>query len=136
MPVYKIKKTFHLAYGHRLLNYNGKCENLHGHNGVVEVTLRAAALDSERMVMDFTELGRTVKAWLDDNLDHKVILAKADPLVQVLKAQGQACYLTDENPTAEVLAKLIFDTAAGMGLPVDETAFWETPTSMALYRKD
>jgi 6-pyruvoyltetrahydropterin/6-carboxytetrahydropterin synthase len=134
--MHKVKKTFHLAYGHRLLNYKGKCENLHGHNGIVEVTLAAAQLNAERMVMDFTELGRTVKVWLDDNLDHKVILAKADPLAPLLKAQGQACYLTDDNPTAETLAKLVFDVAqAQLKLPVDEVAFWETPTSMASYRK-
>lgn len=134
--MHKVKKTFHLAYGHRLLNYNGKCENLHGHNGLVEVTLAAAELNGEKMVMDFTELGRTVKVWLDENLDHKVILAKADPLAPVLKAQGQACYLTDDNPTAETLARLVFDVAEGrMKLPVDEVAFWETPTSMAAYRR-
>ncbi|HCC49008.1 MAG TPA: 6-pyruvoyl tetrahydrobiopterin synthase [Elusimicrobia bacterium] len=133
--MHKIKKTFHLAYGHRLLNYNGKCENLHGHNGVVEVTLKAAALNKEKMVMDFTELGRTMKLWLDSNLDHKVILAKADPLAPLLKKQGQSCYLTAENPTAEILAKLIYETARGMKLPVDEVAFWETPTSMAAYRR-
>jgi 6-pyruvoyltetrahydropterin/6-carboxytetrahydropterin synthase len=134
--MHKVKKTFHLAYGHRLLDYKGKCENLHGHNGVVEVTLAAAELNSEKMVMDFTELARTVKAWLDYNLDHKVILAKADPLAPLLKAQGQACYLTDDNPTAETLAKLIFDVAAReLRLPVDEVAFWETPTSMAAYKK-
>jgi len=134
--MHKIKKTFHLAYGHRLLNYKGKCENLHGHNGVVEVTLKAAKLNHEKMVMDFTELGGKMKTWLDENLDHKVILAKADPLVPVLKRQGQACFLTADNPTAETLAKLIFDTAAReMKLPVDEVAFWETPTSMAAYRK-
>lgn len=133
--MHKIKKTFHLAYGHRLLNYKGKCENLHGHNGVVEVTLKAAALNHEKMVMDFTELGRTMKLWLDSNLDHKVILAKADPLAPLLKQQGQSCFLTADNPTAEILAKLIYNTARGMKLPVDEVAFWETPTSMAAYRK-
>jgi len=133
--MHKIKKTFHLAYGHRLLNYKGKCENLHGHNGVVEVTLKAAALNKEKMVMDFTELGRTMKLWLDSNLDHKVILAKADPLAPVLAAQGQACYLTAENPTAEVLARLIYAEARAMGLPVEETGFWETPTSMASYKE-
>lgn len=133
--MHKIKKTFHLAYGHRLLNYKGKCENLHGHNGVVEVTLEAAKLNHEKMVMDFTELGRTIKTWLDDNLDHKVILAKADPLVPVLEKQGQSCFLTADNPTAETLAKLIFDTAKAMKLPVAEVAFWETSTSMASYAK-
>lgn len=135
MAEHRVKKTFHLAYGHRLLNYNGKCENLHGHNGVVEVTLLSAELNSERMVMDFTELGRKMKTWLDDNLDHKVILAKADPLAPVLAAQGQACYLTAENPTAEVLARLIYAEARGLGLPVEETGFWETPTSLATYRE-
>lgn len=133
--MHKIKKTFHLAYGHRLLNYKGKCENLHGHNGVVEVTLKTAGLNHEKMVMDFTELGKKVKTWLDDNLDHKVILCKADPLAPVLKKQGQACFLTADNPTAEILAKLIFDAAKTMKLPVNEVAFWETPTSMASYSK-
>ena len=133
--MYRVKKTYHVAYGHRLLNYKGKCENLHGHNGLVEVTLQAKALNADRMVMDFTELGRKVKAWLDENLDHKVILAKADPLAPVLKAQGQACTLTGENPTAETFARLIYDTVSRMGMPVDEVCFWETPTSMASYRK-
>ena len=100
-----------------------------------EVTLKAARLDRQKMVMDFTELGRKMKTWLDENLDHKVILAKADPLVPVLKAQGQLCYLTAENPTAEILAKLVYDTARALRLPVDEAAFWETPTSMASYRE-
>lgn len=133
--MYKIKKTFHLAYGHRLLRYKGKCENLHGHNGVVEVTLKSEKLDAEKMVMDFTELGAKMKSWLDENLDHRVILAGDDPLAEVLREQGQKCFLTAENPTAEVLARLVFETAAEMGLPVAKAAFWETPTSMASYKK-
>ncbi len=52
--MYSVKKTYHVAYGHRLLNYKGKCENLHGHNGLVEVILKAEQLNSERLVMDFT----------------------------------------------------------------------------------
>ncbi len=134
--MHKIKKTFHLAYGHRLLNYKGKCENLHGHNGVVEVTLKAAKLNHEKMVMDFAKLSKKIKTWLDGNLDHKVILARADPLAYVLKNQGQACFLTADNPTAETLAKLIFKTASrGLKLPVAEVVFWETPSSMASYSK-
>jgi 6-pyruvoyltetrahydropterin/6-carboxytetrahydropterin synthase len=134
--MYKVKKIFHLAYGHRLLNYKGKCENLHGHNGVVEVSLKAAELNSEKMVMDFTELGAKVKGWLDENLDHKVILAKADPLAPLLAAQGQKCFLTAENPTAEVLARLIYEAARkDLGLPVAKVAFWETPTSVAAYKE-
>ncbi|MDQ7773767.1 MAG: 6-carboxytetrahydropterin synthase [Elusimicrobiales bacterium] len=133
--MYKIKKTFHLAYGHRLLHYKGKCENLHGHNALIEVTLKSEELNSERMVMDFTELGAKMKTWLDENLDHRVILAGDDPLAAVLEKEGQRCFLTGENPTAEVLARLIFEAARELGLPAAKVAFWETPTSMASYKK-
>ena len=133
--MYKIKKTFHLAYGHRLLGHKGKCSSLHGHNGVVEVTLKASKLNGENMVMDFTELGHKVKDWLDSNLDHKVILSKKDPLLKVLMKENQTCFETAQNPTAEILAELIFKALKGLGLKVDEVAFWETPTSMANYRE-
>lgn len=133
--MHKIKKTFHLAYGHRLLAYKGKCSNLHGHNAVVEITLKSAKLDQQQMVMDFTELGEKLKAWLDEHLDHKLILAEADPLAPVLKAQGQACFLTAASPTAEALAQLIFRAARALKLPVHEVAFWETPTAAASYKE-
>ena len=132
--MYKIKKTFNLAYGHRLLNHKGKCKNLHGHNAVVEVTLKAETLNHEKMVMDFTALGTAVKAWLDLNLDHKVILSKKDPLLKILRKENQACFETALNPTAEILAELIFKSLKKSGLKIDEVAFWETPTSMASYR--
>ena len=133
--MHEIKKIFHLAYGHRLQNHGGKCRNLHGHNGLVEVTLAAARLNSGGMVMDFSELGGRVSAWLEANIDHKVILAASDPLAEVLEKQGQACFLTAGAPTAETLAKIIFDACAGeLSLPVREVAFWETPSARASYR--
>ena len=134
--MHKIKKTFHLAYAHRLLGYKGRCKNLHGHNGVVEVTLQASKLNSESMVMDFTELGRVVKKWLDSNLDHKVILSKNDPLLKILGKESQACFETTGNPTAEILAELIFRTLKRSGLKVEEVAFWETPAAMASYKEE
>ena len=134
--MHKIKKTFHLAYGHRLLDHKGKCASLHGPNGVVEITLKASKLNGEHMVMDFTELGTRVKDWLDANLDHKVILSQKDPLLKVLKKENQACFETAQNPTAEILAELIFRKLKGLGLRVHEVAFWETPTSMASYKQD
>ena len=133
--MYRIKKTFHIAYAHRLLNHPGKCRDLHGHNGIVEITLKAPALDRQKMVMDFTDLSRTVKKWLDDNLDHKTILSKKDPLLKLLRSEGQACFETTDNPTAEILAELIFKELVRAGLPVEEAAFWETPSAMAGYRK-
>ena len=133
--MFTIKKTFHLAYAHRLMEHKGKCRNLHGHNALVEVTLKARKLNSEKMVMDFTDLARVMKKWLDDNLDHKVLLAKKDPLLKLLQKEGQDCFATAQNPTAEILAELIFKALKRAGLPVHKVAFWETPTSMAGYKE-
>lgn len=133
--MHRIKKTFHLAYGHRLQHHKGKCAGLHGHNGVVEVTLKAAKPDRNGMIMDFAELGVRVRRWLDENLDHKVILAKKDPLLKILRKENQDCFATARAPTAEVLAELIFKALETSGLKVEEVAFWETPASMASYRK-
>ena len=133
--MHRISKTFHIAYGHRLLGHKGKCGNLHGHNGLVEITLKTKVLNREKMVMDFADLGRAVKKWLDDNLDHKVLLSKKDPLLKLLRKEGQACFTTAHNPTAEILAELIFKVLRRSGLPVEEAVFWETPSSMASYKE-
>ncbi|MDP2600705.1 MAG: 6-carboxytetrahydropterin synthase, partial [Deltaproteobacteria bacterium] len=44
--MYTVTKTIHFCYGHRLLNYNGKCRHLHGHNARVEIDVAAETLDS------------------------------------------------------------------------------------------
>lgn len=134
--MYKVTKIVSFAYGHRLLDYRGKCENLHGHNGRVEVTLRAKTLNGEKMVADFTSLGAALKDWVDGRLDHKVILCSRDPLLKTLRDSGQACFETPDNPTAEILAELIFSEMKALGLPVSEVRFWETDTSIACYGED
>lgn len=133
MEVFRVKKAFTISYAHRLLNYNGKCENLHGHNGKIEVIIEARKLDKQDMVKDFTEINRTVKKWLDENLDHRVILSEKDPLVNLMKKSNQKLFLTKDNPTAEILAKLIYKKLRDTGLNVSEVIFWETDTSMAHY---
>ena len=134
--MYKVTKIVSFAYGHRLLDYRGKCENLHGHNGRVEVTLRTKTLNGEKMVADFTALGAALKDWVDGNLDHKVILCSRDPLLKTLRDSGQACFETPDNPTAEILAELIFGEMKKLELPVSEVRFWETDTSIACYGED
>jgi 6-pyruvoyltetrahydropterin/6-carboxytetrahydropterin synthase len=61
-----------------------------------------------------------------------MLLCKDDPVLPALK--GELVYVMDENPTAENIAKLIFDHARSEGLPVTEVRLWETPTSYATYR--
>ena len=131
--VYTIMREMHFCYGHRLLKYDGKCRHLHGHNGKVEIELRADALDALGMVMDFTELKRQVQTWIDSELDHKMLLCKDDPIVPYLAEHHEPMVLMDTNPTAENIAKLIFDYARGKGLPVASVRLWETPGSSASY---
>ncbi len=132
--MYTVTKQIHFCYGHRLLNYDGKCRWLHGHNGLVEITLAAEKLDERGMVYDFTIIKQVVQAWIDEHLDHKMILHRADPLVSTLQEHGDPLYLLDENPTAEAIARLIYEEAARQRFPVVEVRLWETPTSWAAYR--
>ena len=58
--MFSVTREISFCYGHRLLNYNGKCKHLHGHNGKAVITLEAPTLDQLGMVMDFTQLKRVV----------------------------------------------------------------------------
>ena len=60
--MYEVTRVIDFCYGHRLLNYAGKCRHLHGHNGRLEITLSASALDDRGMVLDFTQIKREVTA--------------------------------------------------------------------------
>ncbi|MBI3358445.1 MAG: 6-carboxytetrahydropterin synthase [Nitrospirae bacterium] len=131
--MYKVTREIHFCYGHRLLNYEGKCRNLHGHNGKVEIELFSEALDSLGMVRDFGDIKNIVKSWINEQLDHKMILCRRDPIIPSLDAFKQPYYLIDENPTAEVICKLIYDYAISQQLPVSEVHLWETPNSCASY---
>ena len=134
--MFRVTKEIHFCYGHRLLNYAGKCKNLHGHNGKAVITLEAAGLDALDMVVDFTQIKKLVGAWIDETLDHKMILHRDDPALPELRRLGEPVVVLDANPTAETIAKLIFDRAASQGLPVTEVTLWETETSFATYRPD
>jgi 6-pyruvoyltetrahydropterin/6-carboxytetrahydropterin synthase len=98
---------------------------------VVEIDVVAESLDERDMVVDFSDIKRAVKEWIDRELDHKMILRQDDPLVEVLRAQGEPIYTIDSNPTAERLARLIFDKAAALGFNVSAVRLWETPGSCA-----
>ena len=71
--IFRVTKSFEFAYGHRLLNYDGKCRYLHGHNGVVEIDVESSDLDKRGMVIDFNEIRDLIRRWVEDNMDHKMI---------------------------------------------------------------
>jgi 6-pyruvoyltetrahydropterin/6-carboxytetrahydropterin synthase len=132
--MFKVTKHIEFCYGHRLLEYGGKCKHLHGHNGCVEVDIEADGLDARGMVRDFADIKAALKNWIDETLDHRMLLCKDDPILPALKERGEQYFVMDENPTAENIAKLIFDQARSKGLPVVEVRLWETPSSCASYR--
>jgi 6-pyruvoyltetrahydropterin/6-carboxytetrahydropterin synthase len=132
--MFHVSREIDFCYGHRLLNYDGKCKYLHGHNGRAVITIEKAALDERGMVLDFTEIKQVVSRWIDENLDHRMILHRDDPARPALEKLGEPMYLIEANPTAENIAKLIFDYARGQGFPVVETRLWETPHCFATYR--
>jgi 6-pyruvoyltetrahydropterin/6-carboxytetrahydropterin synthase len=134
--MYRVTREIDFCYGHRLLNYDGKCKYLHGHNGRVIITMESAELDGLGMVLDFGEIKRLVSAWIDEHLDHRMILHRDDPVAGVLTKMGEPLYLIDTNPTAENLARLIFDHARREGLPVVEVKLWETPKCYAVYAEN
>ncbi len=87
------------------------------------------------MVIDFDDIKNEVKTWIDGTLDHRMLLCKDDPFLPVLKERGELHFVLETNPTAEAIAKLIFDYAESKGFPVSEVRIWETDTSVASYRR-
>jgi len=132
--MYRVTREIDFCYGHRLLNYEGKCRYLHGHNGRAVIVIEAPSLDDRGMVLDFSDIKRVVSTWIDDNLDHRMILCHEDPAVLMLRELGEPMYLIEHNPTAENIARLIFDYTREQGFPVVETRLWETPRCFATYR--
>jgi len=134
--MYQVSKSVSFCYGHRLLNYTGKCQHLHGHNARAVITLESKVLDERGMVEDFSEVKRLVWSWLDEEIDHTLLLHRDDPVLPVLQSAGERVMVTDENPTAEVIARMIYEFVADKGYPVTGVTLWETETSFASYRPD
>jgi len=111
--------------GHALRGYKGKCENVHGHNYKVRVTLEGPQLDSVGLLYDFTHLKRVIRE-IVGGVDHKFLndMAPFDVI----------------NPSAENLAKYFYDettrqmNAMPEGARVTSITIWETDTTSATYR--
>lgn len=118
-----VEETF--SAGHALRGYKGKCENPHGHNYRVKVTIEGPQLDSIGLLVDFTLVKHVIREIIG-GLDHQFI-NDLDAFKTV-------------NPSAENLAKYFYDEIIGQlkGLPpgakITEITVWETDTASAQYR--
>ena len=93
--MYEIYISLSFGAAHRLRDYQGKCENLHGHNWKIEVRVGAAALDKLGMVMDFHELKALTRQVIEE-LDHHYL-------------NEDVAYFKKVNPSSENLAYYIFN---------------------------
>ncbi len=115
-----IKKSFSAA--HVLKEIGGKCEELHGHNFVVEVSVISCELNAEGILIDF----RILKKWTDeiiDELDHKYL--------------NDIEHFKGINPTSEIIAKFIYDRISKKihrhHLDVSRVTVWESENARVSY---
>jgi 6-pyruvoyltetrahydropterin/6-carboxytetrahydropterin synthase len=123
--MYEVTVEDSFAAGHYLRNYKGKCENPHGHNYKVRVTLRGTKLDKAGLLLDFKDLKEVMKRVID-RLDHQM-LNDVEPFTEI-------------NPSAENLAKYFYDEASSRLMSVTsgrvairDVTIWETDTTTARY---
>jgi 6-pyruvoyltetrahydropterin/6-carboxytetrahydropterin synthase len=131
--MFRVTREIEFCYGHRLWNYDGKCRHLHGHNGRAVITVQGSGLDQRGILVDFAEIKRKVELWIEENLDHNLLLCRDDPLLPLLRERGERVFEMDSSPTAENIARLIYEHARCTGLPVVEVLLWETENCVASY---
>ncbi|MDA1012965.1 MAG: 6-carboxytetrahydropterin synthase [Planctomycetota bacterium] len=127
MPTHCVEVQF--CYGHRLLNYDGPCRNLHGHNGRAVILLEA-----ENLVGTTAEVSAEISAWINSELDSRMILCREDPIVPQLLDLGEPVVLLESNPTTETVARIIFETLSSRGIPVQQVQLWESARSSVTYQ--
>ena len=134
--MYTVTKELYFCYGHRLMNHGGKCRHLHGHSVKASITIEAPQLNDDGMVCDFAEIRDAAETYINQELDHNLLLHQDDPLIPALKAGGERFRALTEHPTAEVLAKEIYEAVKKSGLSIREVTLWETASSYATYRPE
>lgn len=120
--MYELKIITHFSAAHRLENFYGKCEALHGHNWKVEVYLLGSRLDEAGLLRDFGELKARTNEILQE-IDHKYL--------------NELPAFSQQNPSSENLARYLFERLAavldGDAVKVSKVSVWESDTSCATY---
>lgn len=139
----KITRRIEFDAGHRVLGHEGRCKRLHGHRYAAEVTVEAGELDNLGRVVDFGEIKRLVKGWIDENWDHSILVNTKDPLARFLDqdeeyratSDNHEPYFMDTNPTAENMAGelygICFDLLKPLNVNVVNIRIYETPSCWA-----
>lgn len=115
----KVESSFSAA--HHLLNYNGECENQHGHNWKVEAYIRGTELDKSNLLIDFKVLKKELNAILD-MLDHKDINTLSE--------------FKGVSPSSEIISKFIYKKLKEKIPCTYKVSVWETERACASYFED
>ncbi len=134
--MYIITKEVYFCYGHRLMNHQGKCRNLHGHSVKASISIKNTTLNNDGMVCDFSDIRECVDAFVDEYLDHNFLLHENDPIIPALIANNERFLAIAEHPTAEVISKMIYDYIKKAGFNVAQVVLWETSSASACYQED
>ncbi|WP_436714700.1 6-carboxytetrahydropterin synthase [Roseiconus lacunae] len=133
-----IMRRIKFCAGHRLLHHGGKCENFHGHNYVADFFVQGETQDDVGRVIDFSDLKRRVKGWIDENWDHGFLIHQDDENAR--QALGMVTpsrvFVLPYNPTAENMAKYLLEEMSpvaldGSGARAVRVRIWETDESFA-----
>jgi 6-pyruvoyltetrahydropterin/6-carboxytetrahydropterin synthase len=105
--------------GHRVMNHESKCRNLHGHNYVVHLTAQLAdghQLDPLGRVVDFSVLKERIGSWIEEHWDHGFVLFTNDEeaIAAVTAIEGQKVYLMNRNPTAENIGAYLLEVGGAL----------------------
>ena len=123
--MYEIEVTAQFNAAHRLRGYRGKCENLHGHNWKVSVSVKSQRLDKTGMVLDFKELKQKINSIID-KLDHSYL--------------NNLEFFRKNNPTSENIARYIYDSIIRKikksVYKISKVTVWETDTCGASFSPD
>ncbi len=123
--MYEVKIVTQFAAAHRLENFKGKCEGLHGHNWKVEVFLVGQELDHAGLLMDFGVVKARTKQLLEE-IDHKYL--------------NELAAFQDRNPSSENLARYLYERLGalfnGDRVKIHRVNVWESDTSCASYYQD
>lgn len=135
-PVFTITKRLKdCSIAHRLMNYNGRCANTHGHTYHFEIELKVAGQKENGISVDFNDF-KEVDKFLQDNWDHAVLVNSSDKsLIDFLIAERQRYFQLSGNPTAEnmciYLKAFVSNLFKGYNNIVDiKVRIWETETSI------
>ncbi len=116
--MYELKAQMYFSAAHHLLNYDGACENQHGHNWLVEAYVVGDSLDKSNILVDYKIIKKELKQVLD-YLDHQ-------DLNELTEFQGM-------SPSSEMIAKFIYNKMKEKIVLISKVSVWETPTSCASY---